>query len=279
MSRSKSRLLADGLTYGALVVPLILTAFPLYWMLVTSFKTIPEILAYPPALWPGSLRFDSYVRAMTYAPFGLYFINTTIVASLATLGDVVSSSLVGYGFARIRFPGRNVFFSAMLGVMLIPFIVKLPSLFIFFKNIGWVNTFYPLIVPSWLGTPFLIFLMRQFMMTIPTELSDAARIDGCSELGIWWYIVRPLTKPAMAVVAVLSFQSSWNDFLAPLVFLQDAQMKTLSLGLASMLDVQSAEQWDQIMAAAVVVTLPMLVVFYLAQSVLVKGVTMTGIRG
>ncbi|MHB1132031.1 MAG: carbohydrate ABC transporter permease [Chloroflexota bacterium] len=279
LSKSRSRLLGNVLTYVALLVPVILTGFPFYWMLVTSSKSIQEILTYPPSFLPEMLRPENYAQALTYVPFARYFVNTAFVAVLATTGDVFSSSFVGYGFARLRFPGRDLLFAALLGMMLVPFIVKLPPLFVFFKNIGWINTYYPLIVPSWLGTPFFIFLMRQFMFTIPSDLSDAARIDGCSELGVWWRIVLPLTKPALAVVAVLSFQQSWNDFLAPLVFLQDLDKKTVILGLATMLDVQTAERWDWIMAAAATTTLPMLIIFYFAQKVLVRGVTLTGMRG
>jgi multiple sugar transport system permease protein len=279
LTASQRRSLADALTYLALVIPILLAGFPFYWMIVTSFKSMPEILTYPPLLLPGAWRFENYREALSFRPFGTYFLNTTIVATLSTAGELFSASLVGYGFARIRFPGRDALFAALISMMLVPFIVKLPSLFLIFKSFGWINTFYPLIVPSWLGTPFFIFLMRQFMLTIPNELSDAARIDGCSELGVWWRVVLPLTKPALAVVAVLSFQHSWNDFLAPLVFLSSEETKTVLLGLASMVDVQTAEQWNWIMAVSLAVTAPMLGVFYLAQSALVKGVTVTGIRG
>jgi multiple sugar transport system permease protein len=270
---------ADYSAYVVLGLMMLLTGFPFYWMLVTSLKNTQEILAYPPGFLPGQFRIQNYVAAWSYAPFARYFWNTTVIGVLSTVGDVASASLVGYGFARIRFPGRDVLFAVLLSMMLVPFIVKLPSLFIIYKQLGWINTFLPLIVPSWLGTPFFIFLVRQFMMTIPYDLTDAAKIDGCSEIEVWWRIVLPLTKPALAVVAVLSFQNSWNDFLAPLVFLTSNDMKTVLLGLATLVDLQTTERWDLIMAASVVVTLPMVGVFYLAQSVLVRGVTVTGMRG
>jgi ABC-type glycerol-3-phosphate transport system permease component len=184
---------------------------------------------------------------------------------------------VAYGFARYRFPGRDFLFMVLLSTMMVPFIVRLVPLFVLFKNLGWINTFLPLVVPSFFGTPLYIFLMRQFFLTIPGELLDAARIDGCSEIGIWWRIMLPLARPVMAAVAILSFQTTWNDFLGPLVFLQKNEVRTVIIGLNGLMGM--FVEWNLVMAAVVAVVLPMILVFFVFQRFFIKGIAVTGLKG
>ncbi|MBI4587300.1 MAG: carbohydrate ABC transporter permease [Candidatus Rokubacteria bacterium] len=248
-------------------------------MVATSLKSLPEIAAYPPTWLPGRPQVGNYVDALTHQPFGLFFRNSLIVAAGTILGDLLAASLVAYGFARFRFPGRDVLFVILLSTMMVPFVVRLVPLFVIFQKLGWVNTFYPLIVPHWFGTPFFIFLMRQFFLTIPAELAESARIDGASEFAIWWRIMLPLTRPALLVIAIFSFQYTWNDFLAPLIFLNDTSMKTVTLGLYSMIGFSGQESWNWIMAAATAIGLPVVVVFYLFQRQFIQGVTISGVKG
>jgi len=217
--------------------------------------------------------------------FRLWERNTVIIVILAVAGTVISSAIVAYGFARIQFRGRGVLFAIMLATMMIPFPVTMVSLFTLFRWLGdhtgiaWLGTFKPLWVPAWFGSAFSIFLLRQFFMTIPTELSEAARIDGCGELGIFFRIVLPLSRPALTVVALFSFMGVWNDFLAPLVFLQRPEQFTLALGLQSFQSQLGGTPWHQLMAASVLVILPVLVLFFLTQRTFVEGVSTTGVKG
>lgn len=264
--------------YFMLSVGAFFMVMPFVWMLVTSVKPRSEILTYPPTFLVAHPTLESFADLFRLVPMKRYILNSLFVASSVTLANLLLCSMAGYAFAKHKFWGRDKIFMVLLGSMMIPWQVNIIPGFIFVKKLGWLNSYQGLIVPS-MASAFGIFLMRQFMRSIPDDLLDSARIDGCSEFYIYRRIVLPLCKPALAVVAVLDFQNSWNDFLAPLVFLQDLDKKTVILGLANMLDVQTAERWDWIMAAAATATLPMLIVFYFAQSVLVKGVTLTGMRG
>jgi multiple sugar transport system permease protein len=201
------------------------------------------------------------------------------------IGTTLSSSVVAYGFARLRFPGRGLLFGVMLATMMIPFPVTMVSLFSLFRWLGdhtgvqWLGTFKPLWVPAWFGSAFSIFLLRQFFLTIPRELSEAARIDGCGELGIFFRIVLPLSKPALAVVALFSFMAVWNDFLGPLVYMQRPEQFTLALGLQSFQSQLGGTPWHHLMAASVLVILPVLVLFFVAQKSFVQGISTTGMKG
>lgn len=273
--------LARGANYLALTLAGLIMIFPLVWMVLTSLKTLPDTQVYPPVWIPIPPRVENYPAALTSAPFGLFFRNTIVITVLSVIGDVLSCSLAAYGFARLRFPGRDLWFLVLLSTMMVPFIVRMVPLFLIFKFLGWIDTYLPLVVPSFFGTPFYIFLVRQFFLTVPAELADAARIDGCSEPGIWARIMLPLSKPALAVVAILAFEHSWNDFLAPLIFLNSDDMKTAILGLATMLSPSglSTEMWNYLMAVATTMILPMIVVFLLFQRAFVEGVALSGIKG
>lgn len=256
----------------------IVMLLPLYLMVLMSLKTADRVFAYPPDLWFNSVTLSNFGDAIfRLMPFTLYLRNNLVISGLAIIGDVISASLVAYGFARYRFPGRDILFMVLLSTMMVPFVVRLVPLFVLFKSLGWINTFLPLVVPPFFGTPLYIFLMRQFFLTIPSELVDAARIDGASEIGIWWRIMLPLARPVLAAVAILSFQTTWNDFLGPLVFLQRTEVKTIILGLNSLMGM--FVEWNLVMAAVVVAVLPLIVMFFVFQRFFVKGIAVTGMKG
>jgi len=273
--RRAARRLAILLPLGAVSLVMVV---PLYLMLLMSLKTADRVFAYPPDLWFTSLTFANFWEALfQLIPFPLYLRNTAVISFLVIAGDLLSSSLVAYGFARYRFPGRDFLFMVLLSTMMVPFIVRLVPLFVLFKNLGWINTFLPLVVPPFFGTPLYIFLVRQFFLTIPGELLDAARIDGCSEVGIWWRIMLPLARPVLAAVAILSFQTTWNDFLGPLVFLQKNEVRTVILGLNGLMGM--FVEWNLVMAGVVAAVLPMILIFFVFQRFFIKGIAVTGLKG
>lgn len=293
MSRSRGKLRHGKLrTYlvragKALLLYLLLAAtslvllFPFLWMLSSAFKTRTEVFAVPPILitrHPQWQNFYSWISGQV--PYGWMFANSVIVSLLNILGSLISCSLAAYGFARLRFPGRELLFGLLLASMMVPFVVRLVPLFLIFRRLGWINTLYPLIVPAFLGTPFFIFVMRQFFRTIPAELSDAARIDGCSELGIWARLMLPLSKPVMGAVSILAFQTAWNDYLAPAVFLNDMRRMTIMVGLSTFLTMPGEmRDWHIVMAMTVLVSLPTVVVFFFFQRAFVQGMTLSGMKG
>ncbi len=272
---------------------------PFFWMISTSLKTLDKTMEYPPRWIPDRIEWHStasgttlpipqnYWRVITHdkLDFPLYTRNTLWIAALSVVGTVLSSSLVAYGFARIRFKGRGVLFAIMLATMMIPFPVLMVPLFSIFRWIGdytplqMLGTLRPLWLPAWFGSAFNIFLLRQFYMTIPNELSEAARIDGCSDLGIWWRIILPLSKPALAVVALFTFLSAWNNFLGPLIYVQDPEQYTLSLGLQVFQSSHGGTQWNLLMAASLLILLPVIVLFFLAQKTFIQGIATTGMKG
>lgn len=220
----------------------------------------------------------NYPDAVTYIPFFLYLRNTLTIAVLATIGSVISCSLVAYSLARIPWPGRNILFIATVATLMLPFQVTLIPLFLVFKNLGWVGSFKPLIIPHFFGSALYIFLLRQFFMTLPMELSEASRIDGASEFRIYRSIILPLAKPALATVAIFEFIARWRDYLGPLIYLNDQQHFTLSLGLYQYSS-QYGREWGMLMAASVLITLPIILLFFFMQKTFVQGIALTGIKG
>ena len=283
LTRSMSSWLGtNALKVLVLTVGAVVFLFPLYWMFATSLKTLPEIAAYPPVWWPEIPQWNNYVEAWNYLPFSILTKNTVIISTAVVLGSVLSASLVGYGFAHYSFPGREVLFFVLLSTMMIPSMVKLIPLFLVFRGLGWVNTFLPLTVPSYFAAePFFVFLMRQFYRTIPSQMLEAARLDGCSEPGIWWHIMLPLAKPGLVAVAIFSFQRVWNDFMNPLIYLNQLNRKTLALGLYSIVGQigESVQLWHYAMAIAVIMVVPMIIMFLAFQRLFVQGVVTTGIKG
>jgi len=223
-------------------------------------------------------RWENYPRALKTFPFLLYARNTLYIAVLCVLGTLLSASIVAYGFSRVRWPGRDIMFILVLATMMLPDQALVLPRFIMFRHMGWIGSFKPLVVPAFFGTAFDIFLLRQFFLTLPGELSDAARIDGCSELGILWRIIIPLSKPALATVALLTFIWAWLDFMGPLVYLNDESMYTLALGLAAFLGRHGAD-WSGLMAAGTVVIAPIIVIFFFAQRTFIRGIALTGMKG
>jgi multiple sugar transport system permease protein len=266
------------LIHAALIPAGFLFLLPFFWMLSTSLKTDEQLYAYPPIWIPNPLNWANYPNAVTYITFFLYLRNTLIIAVSSTIGALISCSLVAYSLSRIPWPGRNILFLLTIATLMLPFQVTLIPLFLVFKNLGWVGDFRPLIVPHFFGSALYIFLLRQFFMTIPMELTEAARIDGASEFRIYASVVLPLAKPALATVAIFEFIARWRDYLGPLIYLNDQKYYTLSLGLYEYSS-QYGREWGLLMAASVLITLPIILLFFFLQKTFVQGITLTGIKG
>ncbi len=278
-SSQRTRLLASRA--GVLVVLVVVGgvfAMPLVWMISTSLKSDPELYANPPIWIPRRLVWENYSSAFSYIPYFSYMRNTLIITGLSVIGWLFSCSFVAYGFARLSWRGRNALFIVLLATMILPYQVTMVPTFIIFSKLGWLNTYFPLILPTYFGDAFFIFLLRQFFLTIPLELSDAARIDGCGEIGIYWRIVLPLAKPALATVVIFGFLNSWNNFLGPLIYLNSSTLYTLALGLAQYQQ-EHTTAWQMLMAASVTMTLPVIAIFFLAQKHFVRGIVLSGIKG
>jgi ABC-type glycerol-3-phosphate transport system permease component len=266
--------------WGAFAVVLalgILYMVPFAWMVSTSLKAKDELFTFPVQWIPRELLLSNYPDALTELPFALFARNTAVITAGALVGDVITTVLIAFGFARLQFPGRDALFMTVLATLLLPFQVTMIPVFIGWRALGAVDTFWPLIVPAYFGNPFYIFLMRQFFMSIPVDLEDAARVDGASSLTILWRIFVPLSGPAIATVAIFSFLNHWNDYFNPLIYLNSKEMKTLALGL-HLFRGEFATEWNLMMAASVVVLMPCLVIFFVSQRYFVQGITMTGLK-
>lgn len=260
--------------------------FPFFWTVSTSLKEPVELIAYPPTLLPNVPRWDNYTQIWNVGmgiSFGRFFLNSVIVTGLALVGQLITAFLVGYGFARFRFPGRNFIFALCLSTMILPPHVTIIPLFVLFRQLRWIDTFLPLIVPSFFGGgAFTIFLIRQFIMTLPRELDEAAIIDGAGRLSILFRIILPNSGPVLATVAIFGFISHWNQFLEPLIFLNSARKYTVPLGLWFLRHqegVAGLPKDNLLMAASVLATLPIIIIFFLAQKYFVRGIAMSGIKG
>ncbi|MFM2222651.1 MAG: hypothetical protein RLZZ78_908 [Armatimonadota bacterium] len=269
-----------------LIVMSLIFVSPLLWMVTTAIKPIEETMTATPTLLPSKFLWDNFPKAVTYGskelgyiPFLLYARNTLMVTLLCVAGSVCSNAVVAYAFARLRWPGRDAFFAVTLATMMVPFPVLMVPTFGLFKYLGWVGSFRPLWVPAFFGSAFSIFLLRQFFRTIPMELSEAAKIDGCSEVRIFTDVLLPLAKPALAVVALFTFMGTWNDFMGPMIYLSDQETFTLSLGLQAYQSQHGGTQWNLLMAAATVVILPVIVVFFFAQKMFIQGIATSGLKG
>jgi multiple sugar transport system permease protein len=269
-----------------LIVLSLIFVSPLLWMVTTAIKPIEETMTATPTLLPSKFLWDNFPKAVTYGskelgyiPFLLYARNTLMVTLLCVAGSVCSNAVVAYAFARLRWPGRDFFFAVTLATMMVPFPVLMVPTFGLFKWLGWVGSFRPLWVPAFFGSAFSIFLLRQFFRTIPMELSEAAKIDGCSEVRIFTDVLLPLAKPALAVVALFTFMGTWNDFMGPMIYLSDQETFTLSLGLQAYQSQHGGTQWNLLMAAATVVILPVIIVFFFAQKMFIQGIATSGLKG
>ena len=252
--------------------------FPLVWMFTTAIKPTTQMFKIPPIWIPDPSQWDVFWTTWMRANFNTYLQNTVKITALSMVGRVASCALVGFSFARLRWPGKNALFILTLSTMMLPFQVLMIPQFLIFKSFGWIDTHLPLWVPSFGGTAFYIFLMRQYFLTLPRELDDAAKIDGCSWWGIFYRILLPLARPALATIAIFTFMSQWNSFLEPLILLNSSRNCTLALGLAMFRD-QFDVDWNAIMAMSFLMVLPCLAVFFLAQKYFIQGISTTGLKG
>ena len=283
-----SKVSVRTIIYVLAAIGSIVSMFPFVWTFLSSGKTIIELYFFPPTFWPQSPQFiKNYIEIFTVVPFARWFLNTAFVTVLTLVGTVISATLVAYGFSRFRFRGRDAFFFVTLATLMLPTEVTLIPTYLLFKSFNWLDTYYPLIVPAWFGGgAFNIFLMRQFMMSIPNDFDEAAKIDGASSLRIFWQIIVPLCKPAIATMATLGFIGSWNNFLGPLIFLDTSEKYTVAVGLryfqsavAGGAGAVSRPQDHLLMGASLFVALPCLILFFLAQKYFVQGIVTTGIKG
>lgn len=277
LTRRQRNLRNSTLTHLVLLVGVVLMFVPLVWTLSTSLKSPGEVYQFPPTWIPQEILWSNYVKAVTAIPFFLYLWNTVVITALSVIGKVVSITLVAFSFARLRWWGRDFMFVVMLATMMLPPHITLIPQFIMFKWWGWINTFLPLVVPAFFGGPYLTFLVRQYLLAIPRELDDAARIDGCSDFGLYWRIIMPLSKPAILIVVIFVFNGTWNEFLLPLIYLQSSNLFTLALGLR-MFQGEASTSWNLLMAASLLSMLPVIILFFATQRYFIQGVVFTGVK-
>jgi multiple sugar transport system permease protein len=264
--------------YAGMAVVAFFMLVPFYWMVQTSFSPKMAAFTYPPRWFPPEITIDNYVRMTVVMPFVQFYLNSTTITGSVLLGQLVICSLAGYSFARLHFPFRGQMFAFVLGAMMIPHIVNIIPLYVMFKSVGWINTFYPLIVPAIFTASFGTFLMRQYFMTIPEELEDAARVDGAGTMTIFARIMIPLAKPVLAALAIFTFMGTWNDFFTPLIFINSKSKMTITLGIAA-LQGEFASEWTVMMAAATASVIPILAVYIVGQKHFIQGITLTGLKG
>ncbi|WP_261305180.1 carbohydrate ABC transporter permease [Paenibacillus andongensis] len=275
---NRMNIFGKSVTYAFLIVSSLAFIIPFIWMVSTSLKEPGAIFVFPPEWIPEHFIFHNYKAAWTVAPFNLFLKNTVIIVVLTTLGTVISSSIVAFGFARLVFKGRNVWFAILLASMMIPYEVTLIPLYVEFKMLGWIDTLRCLIIPSFFGSAFNIFLLRQYFLTIPYELDEAAIIDGCSTFKVYWRILLPIVSPALVTVAIFQVMHAWTDFMGPLIFLNDQRNYTITLGL-NLFRNSYLTEWNNLMAIASLVTVVPLVIFFIGQKYLIGGIAASGIKG
>ncbi|NLE45404.1 MAG: carbohydrate ABC transporter permease [Chloroflexi bacterium] len=283
--KKRIRKVASQVFATLLIIPgAILFLAPFIWMLSTSLKDPRLTYIFPPQIIPDPFRWDNYVRVFERLPFQLYGWNTVRMTFLCVLGQLLSASVVAYGFARLRFPGRDLLFVVLLSTMMLPPQVTMIPSFLIYRYLGWIDTYYPLIVPDWLaGSPFTVFLLRQFISTLPVEMDEAAKIEGCGFFGIYWRIILPLIAPALAAVAIFVFMWAWNDIFYSLIYLNTQDKWTLALGLNFLRRTSPVGpmvlEVEIIMAGSIIVMLPCLLLFFFAQKYFIQGVVFTGVKG
>lgn len=250
---------------------------PFAWLVLTSLKTKSEIFAIPIVWVPETIQWSNYVDATQMIPFVRYTLNTLFICFFSILGQLIASPLVAYALARMKFKGRNFIFFLMMGTMILPFQVTMIPLYVLFNKMGMLDTYWPLILPNFFGSAFYIFMLRQFFLSIPFELTESAKIDGASEFRIYWQIILPLSRPALYTVALFTFLASWGDFLGPLIYLNDPEKWTLSVGLRSFIGEYTVE-WGMLMAASTLFTVPIIVLYFFVQRQFIQGITLTGFK-
>lgn len=281
----RQQMIGRTLLYVVAIAASILFMLPFAWTVFSSLKSPSELYMFPPRWLPETPRFANYAEVFEISPYGRWLWNSVVVAGLATLGAVLSAAVTGYSFARFRYPGRDLIFILTLSTLMLPAEVTLIPLYLLFNKIGWLNTYRPLIIPSFFGGgAFLIFMMRQFFLTIPLDLDEAARIDGAGYLRIFWQILLPLCIPALATAAIITFIADWNAFLFPYIVLNDKEKFTIGIGIkyfqtiASNIDSMEPRE-NLLMAAGIMMTAPIIILFFAAQRYFVRGIVMSGIKG
>jgi len=278
-ARIARKVLTKAVVYLAILPLAAFIIMPFAWMLGSSFKPIGSGIRFPPQFIPNPIVLTNYPYVFKTIPFFRYFLNSTIVVVGVLVGEVLSASVVGFSFARLRFPGRNFLFILLLATMMIPYPVTMVPTFIVFRLIRWVDTYLPLIVPAFAAPAFAVFLMRQFFMTINRELDDAAKVDGCNELLTLFRILMPLSMPALTTIAIFSFTANWNDFLGPLIYLSSSTKYTLALGINYLRSFRGGGDLAPQMAASVMFVTPCVILFFVAQKYFVQGIVTTGLKG
>lgn len=272
--------ISNGLAFTTALAGSAIIMIPFFWMLSTALKKPSELYLFPPKWIPIPPQFQNFPDALTLVPFGTYALNSFIIVAVVLFGTLLSCSFAAYGFARLRAPGRDFIFMILLATMMLPGAVTLVPTYLLFNELGWINSFLPLTVPSFFGNAFFIFLLRQFYITIPRELEEAARIDGASSYRIWWHIMLPLSQPVLATVAVFTFVATYNDFFGPLIYLTDESKRTIAVALSYFQgSPRMGPQRHLLMAAVTTSILPSLLLFIAAQRYFVRGIVMTGIKG
>lgn len=266
--------------YIGVIIVAILVILPFAWMVVSAFKSQRELFAFPPTFFPNVWKVENFIEAASRGSISFFqmFLNTMKIALPATIFNIIFSSLAGYGFARLRFPFRDTIFMCFLAAMMVPFAITLIPRFLMFKDMGFYDTYVPLIVPVMFGTPFSIFLTRQFFMTLPKELEEAAIVDGCSHVRIWAQIFMPLCKPIIATLSVFQFQSSYNDFMGPVIYIASDAKFTVQMGLSSFRN-SFTSRYDLIMAGSILALIPVVILFICCQKYIVRGIAMSGMKG
>jgi multiple sugar transport system permease protein len=265
----------------SLIIVVLLFAAPYIWALSSSLKPEGQLFTYPPQFIPHPITFSNYKVLFDDFPFGRWLLNSVIISALYVTGAVTSCSMAAYALARLRWPGRKLMFALTIASMILPYQVTMVPLYLIFRHLGWINTWFPLWVPAWLGVPFYIFLLRQFFLTIPKEIEEAAMVDGAGRLRIFLYVILPTSKPALTTVAVFALLNSWSDFIGPLIYIQSTSRMPLSLGL-EFLNTSGQfigqQLWGVMMAGSVITLLPMLLVFLVLQKQFVRGITMGALK-
>jgi ABC-type glycerol-3-phosphate transport system permease component len=289
----------EFLKYAILLVLGATYLLPFYWMASSALKDDSQVYTAPPVWFPNPAHWNNFWDAWTADSFNISFLNTPITIATfnlyllntlfkyaipITLGTVLSSAIVAYGFGRIRWPGRNIFFAVCLSTMMVPFQVTMVPLFIIFRKMELIGTYWPLVLPAFFGNPYFIFMLRQFFRTIPEEYSDSARIDGATEFDILFQLILPLSRPALAVVALFAFMGAWNDYLGPLIYLSRPEQFTLAIGVEAMRRAMTSIgskflAYPYLMAVSTIVTLPIVILFFFAQRTFIEGIALTGLKG
>ncbi len=278
-TKSRGKLFGDTVTYVIIIFFSCIILVPVFWMLSTALKENSEVFLFPPKWLPSTLNWDNFPKALKFLPFAQYFANTALITFASMAGQLVSSPVVAYAFARLRARNKEAIFMLILATMMLPWQVTMIPLFLMYKSFSLVDTFVPLILPNFFGSAFYIFLLRQFFLTISPEFGDAAKIDGCGYFQTFTRIYLPLSKPALATVAIFTFMGNWNDFMGPLIYLNKTENWTLTLGLSRFTGMYGTTAWNLLMAASLVTVMPCILLFFFAQRYFIQGIVITGLKG